>query len=259
MEENQNGQQGNRWQKTPDQWHQGIPSTKKVNVETVELSFGAREAINVLRGNIQLSGYKLKVVAVTSSQENEGKSSMSFELARSLASLEKKVAFLDCDIRTSVTRSRYKVTDKVRGLSEYLVGEAPIRDIVYKTQDPWLDLIFTGAVAPNPSELISNELFNQLISQLRDYYDYVIIDTPPINAVVDGVIACKQCDGTLLVVSAGTTERGSVIHAKRQLEFAGVKVLGVILNKIGGKKGGYGYGYGYGKSGKEKDKGADKK
>ena len=120
--------------------------------------------------------------------------------------------------------------------------------------DPWLDLIFTGAVAPNPSELISGSLFSQLISQLRDYYDYVIVDTPPVNAVVDGLLVAKQCDGTILVVESGVTERGSAMHAKRQLEFAGVKVIGVVLNKVGTKKSGYGYGYGYGYGEKKKKK-----
>ena len=246
MEQTQTTQTSKWQQRMPDQWQQGIPSTKRVNLETEDLPFGAREAINVLRGNIQLSGYKLKVVAMTSSQANEGKSSMSFELAKSMASLNKKVIYLDCDIRNSVIRSRYHIHEKIKGLSEYLVGEIPIRDVVYKTDDPWLDLIFTGAVAPNPSELISGNLFSQLISQLRDYYDYVIVDTPPVNAVVDGLLVAKQCDGTILVVESGVTERGSAMHAKRQLEFAGVKLIGVVLNKVGTKKSGYGYGYGYG-------------
>ncbi|MBR2764927.1 MAG: CpsD/CapB family tyrosine-protein kinase, partial [Blautia sp.] len=205
-------------QKGPDQWHQGIPSAKKVSIELAELPFQAREAINVLRGNIQLSGYNLKVVAITSSQANEGKSSLSFELARSMASLGKKVIYLDCDIRNSVVRSRYGIREKVKGLSEYLCGDTSIREVVYKTDDPWMDIIFTGAVAPNPSELISSPLFPQLISQLRDYYDYVIVDTPPVNAVVDGLLVAKQCDGTIVVVESGVTERAQVLHAKRQME-----------------------------------------
>ncbi|MBR2257778.1 MAG: CpsD/CapB family tyrosine-protein kinase [Blautia sp.] len=245
---------GRKRQVVPDQWHQGIPSVKNITIGNKELEFQVRESINVLRGNVQLSGYNLKVIALTSSLANEGKSSISFELAKSMAGLNKKVIYLDCDIRNSVIRSRYNISEKGIGLTEYLCGEGSIRDIVYKTENPWLDIIFTGKVAPNPSELISGALFTQLLSQLRDYYDYVIVDTPPINAVVDGLLVAKQCDGTMLVVESGVTDRSQAIHAKRQLEFAGVKVIGVVLNKVGTRKSGYGYGkygygYGYGKYG----------
>ena len=218
---------------------------RRVIPQVTELPFGPREAINVLRGNIQLSGFGVKVIAVTSALAHEGKSNVAFRLARSLAALNKKTLYLDCDIRNSMTQSRYNIRQKIVGLSEYLCGRFYWNDIIYHTDMPYMDMIFTGAVAPNPSELLSNPLFDQLLIQARGAYEYVIVDTSPVNLVIDGVIVTKKCDGTVLVVESGITERNQAIKAKRQLEFADVHILGTVLNKVKSKKHGYGYGYGY--------------
>ena len=220
--------------------------SQKVNLKVSEAPFQVNEAINTLRGNIQLSGFDIKLISITSSLKHEGKSSISFLLAKSFAGLEKNTLYLDCDIRNSHIISRYNVRQKVRGLTEYLVGEASLSDVIYQTNEPNLDVIFTGAVAPNPSELFSSQLFHDMLRSLRDTYEYVIVDTPPINAVIDGVLISKECDGTVLVVESGFTDRLQVTRARQQLEFAGVKMLGVVLNKIGSRRSGYGYGYGYG-------------
>lgn len=209
-----------------------------------EIPFRANEAINILRGNIQMSGYKLKAIAVTSARANEGKSSIAFRLAKSMAGLEKKVLYLDCDIRNSLTQTRYEITGEHKGLSDYLCGKCRREEIVFGTDDRWLDIIFAGAVAPNPSELISGELFEELMSFARHQYDYIILDTPPVNLVVDGLLVAKQCDGTILVVESGSTERAQAEKACSQLQYAGIKVLGVVLNKAGAGNGRYGYGYG---------------
>lgn len=221
-------------------------AARSVRPQIEPLPFAAREAINVLRGNIQLSGYDVKTIAVTSALAHEGKSSISFRLAKSLASLKKRTLYLDCDIRNSTTLSRYQITEKTQGLSEFLCGSIPLLDIIYKTDDPYMDMIFTGSLAPNPSELISGQMFTQMLRYVRGEYDYVIVDTPPINPVIDGTIIAKQCDGTIMVVESGLTERTQAVKAKKQLEYAGVKLLGAVLNKVGTKRSGYGYGYGYG-------------
>ena len=227
--------------------------SQTIHLDLPELPFAAREAINILRGNIQLSGFKLKTVALTSCHANEGKSSVAMYLAASLASLKKKTLFLDCDIRNSVVRNRYNITEKQPGLTEFLCGVEPIVKVICHTdRDKYLDVILSGAVAPNPSELLSGVYFSKLLSILRSHYDYIILDTPPVNVVVDGVMVAKQCDGTILVVESGVTDRAQALHAKRQLDFAGVKLLGCVLNKVGSDKSGYGYGYGkygYGKYG----------
>ena len=227
-------------------WGAGLHNFRQVTPQAEELPFQAREAINVLRGNIQLSGYDLKVIAITSAQPNEGKSSVAFRLSRSLAALGKKTIYVDCDIRNSEVMARYEIQQSVCGLSEFLCGRVTINDIIYCTDNQFMDMIFTGAVAPNPSELVSGPLFVQLLDDLKKNYDYVIVDTPPVNPVIDGALIAKKCDGTVLVVECGFTERAQAVKAKRQLEYAGIKILGVVLNKVGLSKKGYGYGYGYG-------------
>lgn len=229
---------------------------KCVKPQIGELPFQVREAINTLRGNIQLSGYDLKVISITSAMENEGKSSIAFQLARSLAALNKTTLYLDCDIRNSKTMSRYQIDQTVNGLSEFLCGRVVLNDILYRTGNQYLDMIFTGAVAPNPSELVSGPVFAWLLEEMKKHYDYVIVDTPPVNPVIDGALISQKCDGTVLVVESGETERVQAIRAKRQLEYAGIKILGVVLNKVDisgkgyGKYGKYGYGkYGYGEYG----------
>ena len=248
------------------------PEKRLARLTVPPLPFQVNESINSLRGNIQLSGYDIKVVAVTSSAMNEGKSSLSFRLAKSFAALGKRTVFVDCDIRNSQLMRRYNVMKDGEGLSEFLCGKAYLQDIIYGTEDPYLDMIFTGGISPNPSELFSGELFSLMLKNLKEVYDYVVVDTPPVNAVIDGVLIANQCDGTVLVVECGYTDRNSALHAKQQLEFAGVKILGVVINKVGAKGSGYGYGYGYGYGGKngygygygenrkdEKKKNADKR
>ena len=223
-------------------WGAGLHNYRQVMPQIEELPFQAREAINVLRGNIQLSGYDLKVIAITSAQANEGKSSIAFRLAKSLAALGKRTIYLDCDIRNSETMIRYQIQQSVCGLAEFLCGRVAMTDMIYHTDDQFLDMIFTGAAAPNPSELISGPLFVQLLEELKKNYDYVIVDTPPVNPVIDGALIAKKCDGTVLVIEHGLTERAQAVKAKKQLEYAGIKILGVVLNKVGMNKKGYGYG-----------------
>lgn len=226
-----------------------VRPTQVVKPVLSRLPFRVNEAINILRGNIQMSGYRLKAIAVTSARAHEGKSSIAFRLAKSMAALDKKVLYLDCDIRNSRIQERYQIEGEYKGLSEYLCGKSQLEEIVYHTDDKWMDMIFAGAVAPNPSELISGSLFGDLMSFGRHNYDYVILDTPPVNLVVDGLLVAKQCDGTILVVESGSTERAQAEKAKQQLQYAGIKILGAVLNKAGAEGGRYGYGYGYGKYG----------
>lgn len=216
-----------------------------------KVPFAVNEAINVLRGNVQLSGNNIRAVAVTSSLAHEGKSSMAFRLAKSMASLEKRVLYLDGDIRNSTTQIRYEIMGDKVGLSEYLCGEASKEKIIYHTDDQWLDMIFTGAKAPNPSALVSGPLFQELMQFLKSIYDYVIVDTPPLNVVIDGLLIAKQCDGTVLVVESGITERAQAEKARRQMEYAGINILGAVVNKVrmNERRYGYGYGYGYGNYG----------
>ncbi len=220
----------------------------KVSFEKVKkLDFRSNEAYKTLRTNISFCGEDVKVIAFTSSTPNEGKSVVSLRLAEAFGEDNKKVLFIDADIRKSVLISRYGADQETRGMSHYLTGKASIEEVICETSIKNVDMIFTGPAAPNPSELLGNKKFERLISEVRQAYDYVILDCPPIGSVIDAAIVAKQCDGVIIVVESDNVSYKMVQKVKSQLEKSGCRILGAVLNKVevGGK--GYGYGKYYGK------------
>lgn len=206
-----------------------------------KLSFRANEAYKTLRTNIQFCGNDIKTICITSCIPNEGKSNVSFNLARSLAEFGKKVIFIDADLRRSVLVGKYKPDQAVIGLSHYLSGQNSIDEILYETNIDNLDIIFTGPVPPNPAELLGSDIFGELLRIFRKVYDYIIIDTPPIGSVIDSAIVAQKCDGVILVIEANAISYKLAQRAIRQLNKTKSKILGAVLNK-------YDYGsryYGY--------------
>ena len=214
----------------------------KVNFEKKkELDFKTNEAYKSLRTNISFSGEDVRVIALTSSVPNEGKSAVSFNLAVSFAEDNKKVLYIDADIRKSVTIARYGVDIETKGLSHYLTKQSELKDVIYETNIPNFNVIFTGQVAPNPSELLGNNRFKQLIAAAREQFDYVIIDCPPLGSVIDAAVVAKECDGAIIVIETDNISYKVVQRVKKQLEQSGCKILGAVLNKV--EMGGKGYGY----------------
>lgn len=216
------------------------------------------EAIKTLRTNIQFAGMDIKTITVTSCYPNEGKSDIAFQLAKEIGNMNKKVLFVDADIRKSSMVSRYQVKQKVTGLSQYLSGQAGRNEIFYNTNFPNLDIIFAGPLAPNPSELLEQASFEALMEFERSFYDYVIVDTPPIGNLIDAAVVAKQCDGAILVIESGLVSRRVAEKAKDQLEKSGCRVLGAVLNKVDVRKDRYysrynsKYSYYYYKNGEKK-------
>lgn len=190
------------------------------------------EAIKTLRTNIQFTGVETKTILVTSCYPNEGKSDVIMQLARETGKMGKKVLLLDADIRKSNFTVRYQVEGKADGLSQYLSGQKTLQEVLYATSFPGVDIIFAGPVAPDPSELLSQNLFAELIAELRDRYDYVLIDTPPVGNLIDAAIAAKYCDGAILVIESGLVGRKLAARAKEQIEMSGCRLLGAVLNKV---------------------------
>lgn len=204
-----------------------------------EETFQTQEAYKTLRTNLQLCGDDYKAIAVTSCLPNEGKSTVSLHLAASLAETGKKVLLLDADLRKSVLLGQVQVSREVKGLSHYLAGQCAFSDIVCSTNYPQLHLILAGVSAPNPSELLGNRYFKHLMKGVREIYDYIIVDTPPLGIVIDSVVAAQECDGTVLVAAANQTRRKIIQSVADQLEASNAHLLGVVLNKIPVKKSGY--------------------
>ncbi len=204
-----------------------------INLEkNIKLDFKSNEAYRQLRTNILFCGREVKVVCFTSSLPNEGKSNVSFNLAVSLAENDKKVVFIDADLRRSIIVGKYKPDQAVMGLTHYLLGMNSLEEVLYDTNIPNLDIIFTGPVPPNPAELLGSDTFVELLRTLREEYDYVIVDTPPLGSVIDSVIIADHCDGTVLVIEVNAISYKFVQKIKSQLDKGNCRILGAVLNKV---------------------------
>ncbi len=210
------------------------------------MDFHGKEAYKTLRTNIEFAGDDIKVITVTSCMPNEGKSSVTMNLALSLAEAGKRVLFVDADMRKSILAGRYKIKNAKRGLSHYLSGQCPLEDAVSITNVEKFHMIVAGPVPPNPSELLQSKRFTKFIEEMRKVYDYIIIDCPPLGSVVDALITGRISDGVALVIAAESISYKFAQKIKKQLEMAECKVLGVVLNKVNLKARGY-YGKYYGK------------
>ena len=211
--------------------------------------FFTQESFKTLRTNVQFCGQDVRVVAVTSCHENEGKTVISLNLAKSFAELGKRVLVIDADMRKSVIAGRHTSAKRPAGLSEVLSGLVEVGECVYETQIPGLHLMFSGQYPPNPVELLSSSHFTKLVQKARESYDYVIVDTPPLGLVIDAAVIAPQCDGVMLVMANHAVRFRQAQEVVSQLEKSGAKILGVVRNNVGPKGNPYGkrYGKAYGK------------
>lgn len=213
-----------------------------------KLDYYYEEAIKTLRTNIQFSGRDIKTIMFTSCFPNEGKSDTLIQLAKEIGKAGKKVLLIDADIRKSTFIRRYHVRQAVKGLSQYLSGQVEQLGIYYSTNFENMDMIFAGPMAPNPSELLEERAFDELLATARQVYDYVLIDTPPILEITDASIVARKSDGAVLVIESGRVKYRDAQKAQEQLKKSGCSILGAVLNKVQVRKDKYysSY-YGYGK------------
>lgn len=194
------------------------------------------EAMKILRTNVLFSSKEVKVILLTSCYPNEGKSDIAFHLAAEMGNAGKKVLLLDADIRKSTYIRRYSVNQNIQGLSQYLSGQVDRQWITYHTNFQNLDMIFAGPLAPNPSELLGDRSFGELLEEKRQEYDYIFIDTPPVGTMIDAAVVAEKCDGAILVIESDLVSYKVAQKVKEQLERSGCKILGAVLNKVDVKK-----------------------
>jgi receptor protein-tyrosine kinase len=205
------------------------------------------EAFRVLRTNLQFIDPDAdhKVFVMTSSLPGEGKTTTVVNLALALAEGGERVILVEGDLR------RPKVAEYLRleaavGLTTVLIGKLPLNDAIQSTSNGKLDVLTSGATPPNPAELLKSSSMTNLITSLREEYDVVLIDAPPLLPVTDGALLSAQADGALLVVRHGKTTTDQVAIAIDRLDAVGAAPVGVVFNMTPGKGGdAYGYGYGY--------------
>src|SRR5450756_2218277 len=198
------------------------------------------EAFRVLRTNLQFAAVDkdLKVILVTSASPDEGKSTVVQYLAQAISQTGKKVMVLDADLINPTLHRRFNIPNE-RGLSNLIVGDADSTVFTTLKEYPNLSVITTGPIPPNSSELLGSARMKHLMDRLREEYDVIIVDTPPILPVTDAVVASSLADGVILVVQAGRTRSGDVHRAQEALEAAHANLLGVVLNRARRRVNGY--------------------
>lgn len=208
------------------------------------ISFAASEAYKLLRTKLQFSfvdEVKCPVIGVSSAMAGEGKSLSSINLAFSLSQLDKHILLIDCDMRRPSISTKLNI-DKAPGLSNYLTGQNEMNEVIqsYPTDsEENFDVIAAGVNPPNPIELLSSSKMHRALEILRERYDYIIVDLPPVGEVSDAMAAAKFVDGILLVVRQNYCNTASLGSAVSQFEFIESRILGVVMNCVSEKSGKY--------------------
>lgn len=216
-----------------------------------EISFAASEAYKLLRTKLQFSfsdESNSRVIGISSALTGEGKSISAINLAYMLSQLDKKVVLIDCDMRRPSLAVKLPI-EKAPGLSAYLSGQSHMDELIQncglKDEESAFHVVVAGRNPPNPIELLSSARMSKLLEALRQLYDYIILDLPPVSEVSDALAVAKETDGMLLVVRQHYCNRLALADTARQFEFVGAKILGVIYNCTSENGKSYGYRKGY--------------
>ncbi|EMF9101752.1 polysaccharide biosynthesis tyrosine autokinase [Acinetobacter baumannii] len=206
----------------------------------------AIESLRSIRTAIHfaLANAKNNIIMIAGPSPEVGKSFISINLATIFAQGNKRVLLIDADMRRGYMHKYFDV-DVKPGLSELLSGQADLQKVLHKTQVANLDVITRGKSPTNPSEILSSNQFKELLEQLQSQYDHIIIDTPPVLAVTDGIIISQYTGVNLIVARYAKSQMKELELTVNRFEQAGVKVNGFILNDIQRASAGYGYGYNY--------------
>ncbi len=213
-----------------------------------ELEYTMKESLRALKTNIQFCGDDIQTILITSTIPNEGKSTVTIDLARSMTESGKRVLLVDTDMRKSILIGRLRAKNaaggEIYGLSHYLSGQRKLDEVLYSTDIQKLSIIFAGPSVPNPTEILDKKYFGELIDFGKEHFDYILLDCAPLGAAIDAAVAAKYCDGAIMVIAQGIASGRMITGAKKQLEASGVRILGAVLNKVKMKKSEYGHYYG---------------
>lgn len=222
-----------------------------------DTNFNIKEAYKAARTNVMFSvpGEGCKKVVITSSYPAEGKTTASTNLSITFAQTGNRVLLIDCDMRKPKIHKAFNLVGD-KGLSNVLGGFCGLSEVMQKTAYENLSVISAGHIPPNPAELLASESMKKLLEELSSQFDYIFLDTPPVNVVTDATVLVPVTSGIIMVVRQAVTNQHDIQEALAKLELVEAKVLGFILGSIKpqkgmtGKYGKYGkYGAGYGKYG----------
>lgn len=209
------------------------------------------EQFRTLRTNIEFAGAsldRLQVIMFTSAEISDGKTTVSTNTAVTWAQTGRSVLYVDADMRRPTAQSTFKTSNN-HGLSTILASAEQPKDVVQPTFVENLEILTSGPIPPNPAELLNSKRMESLIEWMRNNYDVVVLDVPPVMAVSDAPVLLPLIDGVVLVTMLGKTMKASLKRTVEILELGDTKILGVV-ERVKDNKGeaGYGYGYGYGSS-----------
>ena len=226
---------------------------EKWNIRTMfgpNMSFSVTEAYKLLRANLMFSlsdEGRGHVIGITSSLQSEGKSSTAVNTAYALAESGAKVLLMDADLRRPSVAAKLSLA-RTPGLTNILVSRGDYHELLqHNPVAPGMDVLISGDIPPNPSELLGSNRMDMLVAELTKEYDYVIVDLPPVNVVSDAIAMSKCLDGVVMVVRSGVSEQRMLAEALRQLKLVSVRILGFVYrdNAAGGTKYGKKYNYKY--------------
>ncbi len=200
-------------------------------------TYQVSEALNTLCANLSIAGGDIRKILLTSCRPKEGKSFVAMHLFQALSSLGKRIILVDADIRASALRGAYGIevhTDgaEYQGLSGYLSGLCEINDIVCTTGIAGADMILSGKAVLNSFPLFNSVRLEQLLKHLKEQYDVVLIDAPPVGTIIDAAKIAVHCDGVVMIVESNAIPAGELIEAAAQIQKTGCPILGYILNKV---------------------------
>lgn len=201
-------------------------------ITVVKPSSVISEEFRTLRTNIQFSmvDKKFATLMFTSASPGEGKTTVASNVAVVFASQGKKVLLIDADMRNPSVHKLFNLLN-YKGLTNLLTEDkASIQDIVHQTEINNLSVLTCGVIPPNPSELLASNRMNQLMERLKEHFDLILFDLPPILAVTDAQIMANKTDGTIFVIRNGVAEKNNLYKAKELLEHVHANVMGVVYN-----------------------------
>ena len=191
------------------------------------------EAYRTIRTGIEFSNLDkdLKIICITSSKKDEGKTTVLSNLGVSFAKIDKKVLLIDADLRNPSISKMFD-TSNSQGLMDILLGKRNIQDCIKKTKQENLYILTGGTIPPNPAEVLSSKKMSEFIESIKDEYDYIFIDSPPVGVVSDASIISAYSDGVIFVVGANEVDSNLAKIAKERLDSVKANIVGVILNKF---------------------------
>lgn len=211
--------------------------TRSVNSNRLILNDGSpfvvQEAYKALRTNVvfSLPGTDTKIVGLTSSEPGSGKSINAVNLAISFGQIGKKVLLLECDLRLPTVAAKLGIKNQP-GITELLTGEADLGDAIRKEEKYGIHVLLAGSIPPEPTVLLESKQMQSLVNALKTYYQYIIIDLPPVTTVTDAAIMSRYIDGFLLVARSGTSEHRAISEMLNTLHLADAKIIGFVYNGV---------------------------